>query len=133
MRRGAALNEKNKELLTPLHVAADCNHADSVELLLKHGAKVNALDSHGQTGQWGEGERGGERAADWETMDQGCVKPGRTFHFGRIMWLCRSHGEVDQISTGESRVFVLHFFRCLSVDCQFFWHVDLLEIECFLA
>ena len=56
VRRGAALNEKNKELLTPLHVAADCNHADSVELLLKHGAKVNALDSHGQTGQsWGRG------------------------------------------------------------------------------
>ena len=55
VRRGAALNEKNKELLTPLHVAIDCNHADSVELLLKHGAKVNALDSHGQTGQWGGG------------------------------------------------------------------------------
>ena len=54
VRRGAALNEKNKELLTPLHVATDCNHADSVELLLKHGAKVNALDSHGQTGQWAE-------------------------------------------------------------------------------
>ncbi|KAF0287606.1 Tankyrase-1 [Amphibalanus amphitrite] len=49
VRRGAALNEKNKELLTPLHVATDCNHADAVELLLKHGAKVNALDSHGQT------------------------------------------------------------------------------------
>jgi len=48
-RKGCNLNEKNKEFLTPLHVATDKSHYDVMELLLKHGAKVNALDSLGQT------------------------------------------------------------------------------------
>ena len=48
-RKGANLNEKNKDFLTPLHVAADKSHYDVMELLLKHGSKVNALDSAGQT------------------------------------------------------------------------------------
>ena len=48
-RKGANLNEKNKEMLTPLHLAADKSHYDIMDLLLKHGAKVNALDLHGQT------------------------------------------------------------------------------------
>ncbi len=48
-RRGAALSDKNKEMLTPLHLAADRSHYDVMDLLLKHGAKVNALDVHGQT------------------------------------------------------------------------------------
>ncbi len=48
-RRGAALSEKNKEMLTPLHLAADRSNYDVMDLLLKHGAKVNALDLHGQT------------------------------------------------------------------------------------
>ena len=48
-RKGANLNDKNKDLLTPLHVAADKSHYDVMEILLKHGAKVNALDSTGQT------------------------------------------------------------------------------------
>ena len=34
------MNEKNKEFLTPLHVATDKSHYDVMELLLKHGAKV---------------------------------------------------------------------------------------------
>ena len=48
-RKGANLNEKNKEFLTPLHVAAEKSHYDVMEILLKHGAKVNALDGVGQT------------------------------------------------------------------------------------
>ena len=48
-RKGANLNEKNKDFLTPLHVAAEKSHYDVMDILLKHGAKVNALDSAGQT------------------------------------------------------------------------------------
>lgn len=39
-RRGAGLNDKNKEMLTPLHVAADKSHYDVMDVLLNHGAKV---------------------------------------------------------------------------------------------
>lgn len=49
IRKGANLNEKNKEFLTPLHIAADKSHFDVMDLLLKHGAKVNGLDGLGQT------------------------------------------------------------------------------------
>ena len=49
-RKGANLNDKNKELLTPLHVAVDKSHYDVIDVLLKcRGTKVNALDSAGQT------------------------------------------------------------------------------------
>ena len=48
-RKGCNLNDKNKEFLTPLHIATDKSHYDVLELLLKHGAKVNALDTLGQT------------------------------------------------------------------------------------
>ena len=34
------MNDKNKEFLTPLHLATDKSHYDVMELLLKHGAKV---------------------------------------------------------------------------------------------
>jgi ankyrin repeat protein len=51
VRKGAHLNEKNKEFLTPLHVAADNSHYDVMDALLHHGAKVNALDGLGQTGK----------------------------------------------------------------------------------
>lgn len=51
LRKGAPLQEKNKEFLTPLHVCADKGHCDIMELLLKHGSKVNALDGLGQTGE----------------------------------------------------------------------------------
>lgn len=43
------MNEKNKEYLTPLHVAADKAHIDVIEILLKNGAQVNCLDCLGQT------------------------------------------------------------------------------------
>lgn len=49
IRKGALLNEKNKDFLTPLHIASDLSHFDSMDLLLKSGAKVNALDGLGQT------------------------------------------------------------------------------------
>ncbi|KAK7463981.1 hypothetical protein BaRGS_00038021 [Batillaria attramentaria] len=49
IRKGANLNDKNKDYLTPLHIAADKAHYDVMDVLLKHGAKVNALDSLGQT------------------------------------------------------------------------------------
>ncbi len=48
-RKGAPLNEKNKDTLTPLHIAADKSHYDIMDILLKHGAKVNALDASGET------------------------------------------------------------------------------------
>ncbi|XP_059179207.1 poly [ADP-ribose] polymerase tankyrase-1-like isoform X1 [Physella acuta] len=49
IRKGANLNDKNKDYLTPLHIAADKAHYDVMDVLLKHGAKVNALDGLGQT------------------------------------------------------------------------------------
>lgn len=49
IRKGAHLNEKNKDFLTPLHTAADNSHFDIMDVLLRHGAKVNALDGLGQT------------------------------------------------------------------------------------
>lgn len=49
IRKGANLNEKNKEHLTALHIAADKAHYDVMDVLLKHNAKVNALDGLGQT------------------------------------------------------------------------------------
>lgn len=51
VRKGAHLNEKNKELLTPLHIATDLSHYDLMDTLLRLGAKVNVLDALGQTGQ----------------------------------------------------------------------------------
>lgn len=35
--------------MTPLHVAAERAHNDILEVLQKHGAKVNAVDTLGQT------------------------------------------------------------------------------------
>ena len=52
IRKGANLNDKNKNLLTPLHLAADKSHYDVMDALLRHGAKVNALDDLGQTGNF---------------------------------------------------------------------------------
>ncbi|CAG9818394.1 unnamed protein product [Phaedon cochleariae] len=49
IRKGAHINEKNKDFLTPLHVAADNSHYDLMDVLLRHGAKVNSLDGLGQT------------------------------------------------------------------------------------
>lgn len=51
VRKGAHLNEKNKELLTPLHIATDLSHYDLMDTLLRLGAKVNVLDALGQTGK----------------------------------------------------------------------------------
>ncbi|KAM8971660.1 poly [ADP-ribose] polymerase tankyrase-1 isoform X1 [Sarcophilus harrisii] len=49
LRKGANVNEKNKDFMTPLHVAAERAHNDVIEVLHKHGAKMNALDTLGQT------------------------------------------------------------------------------------
>ncbi|XP_043469121.1 poly [ADP-ribose] polymerase tankyrase isoform X1 [Leptopilina heterotoma] len=49
IRKSPTLNEKNKDFLTPLHVAADHSHYDAMDILLRHNAKVNALDGLGQT------------------------------------------------------------------------------------
>ncbi|CAG2101522.1 unnamed protein product [Medioppia subpectinata] len=49
IRKNANLNEKNKDFLSPLHLAADNSRFDVLELLLKHSAKVNILDGLGQT------------------------------------------------------------------------------------
>uniref|UniRef100_A0A7N8XJ29 Poly [ADP-ribose] polymerase tankyrase-1-like n=1 Tax=Mastacembelus armatus TaxID=205130 RepID=A0A7N8XJ29_9TELE len=39
LRKGANVNEKNKDFMTPLHVAAERAHNDIMEVLQKHGAK----------------------------------------------------------------------------------------------
>ncbi|XP_062988968.1 poly [ADP-ribose] polymerase tankyrase-2 [Elgaria multicarinata webbii] len=49
LRKGANINEKTKDFLTPLHVASEKAHNDVVEVVMKHEAKVNALDNLGQT------------------------------------------------------------------------------------
>jgi len=49
IRKGANLNDKNKEFLVPLHIAADKAHVDVLEVLLKNRAQVNSLDCLGQT------------------------------------------------------------------------------------
>eukprot|EP00069_Balaena_mysticetus_P015496 bmy_09228T0 len=41
LRKGANVNEKNKDFMTPLHVAAERAHNDVMEVLHKHGAKLN--------------------------------------------------------------------------------------------
>uniref|UniRef100_A0A674EXI4 Poly [ADP-ribose] polymerase n=1 Tax=Salmo trutta TaxID=8032 RepID=A0A674EXI4_SALTR len=49
LRKGANINEKNKDFMTALHVASERAHNDILEVLQKHGAKVNAVDTLGQT------------------------------------------------------------------------------------
>ncbi|XP_046709984.1 poly [ADP-ribose] polymerase tankyrase-2-like isoform X3 [Silurus meridionalis] len=49
LRKGANINDKTKNLLAPLHLAAKKSHNDIIELLVKHEAKVNVTDSQGQT------------------------------------------------------------------------------------
>ncbi|RXN12088.1 tankyrase-2 isoform X2 [Labeo rohita] len=49
LRKGVNVNEKNKDFLTPLHLAAEKSHNDIIEVLVKHEAKVNAVDNLGQT------------------------------------------------------------------------------------
>ncbi|XP_059398460.1 poly [ADP-ribose] polymerase tankyrase-1-like isoform X1 [Carassius carassius] len=49
LRKGANVNEKNKDFITALHVAAERAHNDIMEVLQKHGAKMNAVDTLGQT------------------------------------------------------------------------------------
>jgi len=51
-RKGAQINEPNKDLLTPLHIAADYGHFDVMETFIKLGARVNATDGLGQTGKY---------------------------------------------------------------------------------
>ncbi|KAK2573093.1 Poly [ADP-ribose] polymerase tankyrase-1 [Acropora cervicornis] len=40
---------KEESSLTPLHIASEKSHLDAVELLIKNGAKVNAVDALGET------------------------------------------------------------------------------------
>lgn len=49
IRKGALLNEKNKDFLTPFHIASDNSFFDIMETLLSAGANLNALDGLGQT------------------------------------------------------------------------------------
>ncbi|CAF0874013.1 unnamed protein product, partial [Didymodactylos carnosus] len=49
IRRGSNVNEVNKDMLAPIHVASDNDYSDVVELLLKNGAMINQLDCLGQT------------------------------------------------------------------------------------
>jgi len=49
IRKGSTLNDKNKSFLTPLHIATDKANWDIMDILLKHGCKVNVLDGLGRT------------------------------------------------------------------------------------
>lgn len=51
-RKGAQINELNKELLAPLHIAADYGHFDVMETFIRLGARVNILDGLGQTSEY---------------------------------------------------------------------------------
>jgi len=51
-RKGAQINEVNKELLAPLHIAADYCHFDVMETFIRLGARVNITDGLGQTGEY---------------------------------------------------------------------------------
>ncbi|BFY98557.1 hypothetical protein BsWGS_01597 [Bradybaena similaris] len=62
IRKGANLNDKNKDYLAPLHIAADKAHYDVMDVLLKHGAKVNVLDGLGQTALHRVGQQGNMQA-----------------------------------------------------------------------
>ncbi|KOB75092.1 Tankyrase-2 [Operophtera brumata] len=44
IRKGARVNEKNKDGQTPLHVATDHAHLDAMDLLLRHGMYLDAMD-----------------------------------------------------------------------------------------
>lgn len=46
IRKGANLNDKNKEFLTSLHLAADKLHYDVMDTLLKHNCKVREIWSN---------------------------------------------------------------------------------------
>uniref|UniRef100_A0A8B9KYW1 Poly [ADP-ribose] polymerase n=1 Tax=Astyanax mexicanus TaxID=7994 RepID=A0A8B9KYW1_ASTMX len=48
LRNGANINEKTRDLLTPLHLAAEKSHKDVIEVLMKYEAKVKTVDSQGQ-------------------------------------------------------------------------------------
>ncbi|KAK2865973.1 hypothetical protein Q7C36_002029 [Tachysurus vachellii] len=62
LRKGANINDKTKDLLTPLHLAAEKSHDDIIELLVKHEAKVNVVDSQGQTPLHRAAQRGHVRS-----------------------------------------------------------------------
>lgn len=49
IRKGAHLNVKNKDFLTPLHVATENSYYDVMDFLLRNGANANAVDGLGQT------------------------------------------------------------------------------------
>ena len=64
MKNGANVNVKHKANKTPLHLAAELGNIQMVRLLLKAGAKVNALDSdQGTPLDWAVGTLHNDTAA----------------------------------------------------------------------
>ena len=64
MKNGANVNVKHKANKTPLHLAAELGNLRMVRLLLKAGAKVNALDSdRGTPLDWAVGTLHNDTAA----------------------------------------------------------------------
>ena len=49
LERGADVNTRRKDHLTPLHLASRWGKLDIVQLLIHHGAEVNAVDDFGET------------------------------------------------------------------------------------
>ena len=84
---GGLPQERNKEQVAPLHLAAESGHGapELLELLIRHGGKVNALDGGGQTGwhSWGRqvGTLGADRLAllgqtGWHSWGRQVGTPG---------------------------------------------------------
>ena len=48
--KGASIQALDKERSTPLHLAATSGYPDIVELLLKEGAAIEAVDVYANTG-----------------------------------------------------------------------------------
>ncbi len=48
IKKGADLNAKNKDLCAPMHLAVDNNSITVAECLIKHNAKINAIDQYGK-------------------------------------------------------------------------------------
>jgi ankyrin repeat protein len=69
LERGADVNARAKDGLTPLHAASSFAELAAVRLLLEHGADVKAEDNHGRTSLHAAEERD-----EWRKLDRDEVR-----------------------------------------------------------